>query len=106
MKIPKWQHKLVRDYKREKLVSYFLNNAAKTCLYGLKTSENIKIEHIFQPKIFFISLAISTQVASDDDVFESIYIAIISNIKRILGKSSGCIIDSVIDHSINISKYP
>ena len=72
-----------------------------------KTSENIEIENIFQPKTFFISLAISTQVVSDDDVFESIYITIISNIKRFLGKSSGCIIDSVIYHSINIcTMYP
>ena len=53
LKILKWQHKLVRDYKRGKLVSYFLNNAAKTCLYGLKISENIEIEHIFQSKAFF-----------------------------------------------------
>ena len=43
LKIPKWQHKLVRDYKRGKLVSYFLNNAAKTCLHGLK----------IQSKVFF-----------------------------------------------------
>ena len=55
LKIPKWQHKHVRDYKRRKLVSYFLNNAAKTCLYGLKISENIDIEHIFQSKAFFSS---------------------------------------------------
>ena len=47
LKILKWQHKLVRDYKRGKLVSYFLNNAPKTCLYGLKNSDNIEIEHIF-----------------------------------------------------------
>ena len=52
-KTPKWQHKHVRDYKRGKLVSYFLNNAAKTCLYGLKISENIDIEHVFQSKAFF-----------------------------------------------------
>ena len=43
LKIPKWQHNLVRNYKRGKLVSYFLNNGAKTCLYGLKISENIEI---------------------------------------------------------------
>ena len=61
LKIPKWQHKLVRDYKQGKLLSYFLNNAAKTCLYGLKISENIEIEHVFE---HFISLGISTQVAS------------------------------------------
>ena len=29
-KISKWQHKLVQDYKPGNLVSYFLNNAAKT----------------------------------------------------------------------------
>ena len=52
-KIPKWQHKLVQNYKQGKLVSYFLNNAAKTCLYGLKISENIEIEHVFQSKTFF-----------------------------------------------------
>ena len=64
-KIPKWQYKLVREYKRGKLVSYFLNNAAKTCSYGLKIPDNIKIEHVFQSKaFFFISVAISTQVAS------------------------------------------
>ena len=27
--------------------SYFLNNAAKTWLYGLKISENIEIEQVF-----------------------------------------------------------
>ena len=52
-KISIWQHKLVRDYnKQESLVSYFLNNAAKTCLYGLKILKNIEIEHVFQPKGF------------------------------------------------------
>ena len=53
LKIMKWQHKLVRDYKWRMLVSYFLNNAAKTCLYELKISENIEIEHVFQSKAFF-----------------------------------------------------
>ena len=40
-----------------------------------------------------------------DDVFKSIYITIISNIQKSLGKGSGWIIDSVIDHTISISKY-
>ena len=53
MKIPKWQHELSRYYKRGKLVSYFLNNPAKTCLYGLKVSENIEIGHFFQSRTFF-----------------------------------------------------
>ena len=39
------------------------------------------------------------------DVFESIYITIISNIQKSLGQRSGWIIVSVIDHNINISKY-
>ena len=45
-------------------VPYFLNNGAKTCLYGLKISENIELELFFQFKSFFISVAISIQVAS------------------------------------------
>ena len=40
-----------------------------------------------------------------DDVFESIYINIISNIQKYLEKGSSLLIDSVIDHTINISKY-
>ena len=44
------QHKLVRDYKRGNLVSYFLNNATKT--YRLNFTENIEIEHVFQSKVF------------------------------------------------------
>ena len=38
---------------REKLVSYFLNNAAKAYLYELKISENIEIGHFFQSRTFF-----------------------------------------------------
>ena len=64
LKIPKWQHKFVQNYNQGKLVSYFLNNGAKTCLYGLKISENIEIEQVFQFIVLFISLAISTQAAS------------------------------------------
>ena len=40
-----------------------------------------------------------------DDVFETIYILIMSNIYNSLGKGPAGIIDSVIDHNINISKY-
>ena len=53
MKISKWQHKLILKYKRRKLTSYFLDNAAKTCSYGLSISENIEIKHVFQSKLFF-----------------------------------------------------
>ena len=37
-----------------------------------------------------------------DDVFKSIYTKIITNIQKSLRKGSRCIIDSVIDHTINI----
>ena len=40
-----------------------------------------------------------------DDVFESIYITIISNIQKYLEKGLSWVTDSVIDYSINISKY-
>ena len=40
-----------------------------------------------------------------DDVFQSIYTAIITNTQNFLGKRSGWIIDSVIDHTGSISKY-
>ena len=53
LKIPKLHRKLAREYKRGKFVFYFLNNAAKTCSYGLKISENIEIKHVFQSKVFF-----------------------------------------------------
>ena len=38
-----------------------------------------------------------------NDVFDSIYSTIISNIQKSLGRGSRWIIDSVIDHNINIS---
>ena len=38
-------------------------------------------------------------------MFQSIYTTIITNIQKSLGKGSGWIIDSVIDHTISISKY-
>ena len=40
-----------------------------------------------------------------DDVFQSICTTIILNIIKSLGKSSGWIVDSVIDHTISTSKY-
>ena len=42
---------------------------------------------------------------SDIDVFQSIYTAIITNIQKYLEKGSGRTTDSVIDHTISISKY-
>ena len=38
-------------------------------------------------------------------MFKSIYTTIIENVQISIGKGSGWIIDSVIDHTISISKY-
>ena len=64
LKIPKWQYKLVREYKRWKLVFYFLNKAAKTCSYGLKISENIETKNVFQSKVFHFSNTLYTSYLS------------------------------------------
>ena len=40
-----------------------------------------------------------------DDVLKSVYTAITTSIQKSLGKGSDWIIDSVIDHTINISKH-
>ena len=40
-----------------------------------------------------------------DNVFQSIYTTVTKNIQKSLGKCSGWIIDSVIDHNFSISKY-
>ena len=41
----------------------------------------------------------------NDDIFESIYTTVASTIQKNLGKGTGWIINSVIEHKINISKY-
>ena len=41
----------------------------------------------------------------DDNVFKSIYTKVTPNIQQLLGNYSGWIIDSVIEHNMNISKY-
>ena len=40
-----------------------------------------------------------------DDVFESVYTTIILNIQKYIGKGLSLIIDSVVDHTIDISKF-
>ena len=56
---------------------------------------------------FYLKSKAGTIINESDinDVFEPIYTAIISNIQNSIGKGSGWIIDSFIDHNINISKY-
>ena len=53
----------------------------------------------------FYSSSKAEVIVNEDDVFESIYTTIITNIQKFLGKGSGWISDTVIDHTINISKY-
>ena len=68
-----FQNELARDYKQGNLVSYFLNNTANTCLYGLKISENIEIGHFFQSGTFFhLSSNLHTSCVS---AFNEIYYA-------------------------------
>ena len=43
--------------------------------------------------------------SDNNDVSESINTTIISNVQKSLGKGSGWIIDSVLDHTISILKY-
>ena len=43
--------------------------------------------------------------SNTDDVFESIYTTIVFNKQRYLGVGLGWIIDSVVSHLMNISKY-
>ena len=38
-------------------------------------------------------------------MFQSIYTTILTNIQKYFGKGSGWVIDSIIDHTISISKY-
>ena len=56
---------------------------------------------------FYSSLKAQIIINESDinDVFQSIYTIIITNIQNSLGKGSDWIIDSVIDHTISISKY-
>ena len=54
---------------------------------------------------FYSQTKAETSINDTDDVFESIYTTIISNIQKSFGRGSGWIIDSVIEHNINISKY-
>ena len=55
LNIPKWQHKLVQEYKQGKLFSYFLEVVARRWSNGLKISKNIEIKYFFQSKTPFPS---------------------------------------------------
>ena len=68
-----------------------------------------KIESEDKTKLdnFYLSSEAEIIINESDigDVFQSIYTAITTNMRKSLGKSSGWIIDSVNDHTIRISKY-
>ena len=68
-----------------------------------------KIESEDKTKIdnFYLSSKADITINASDinDVFQSIYSKIITQRQKPLGKGSGWIIDSVIDHAISISKY-
>ena len=62
----------------------------------IESEDNTKYDHFYS----------SSKAESDiDDVFKSIYATIITNKQKSVGKGSGRIIDSVMDHTISISKY-
>ena len=54
-------------------------------------------------KLLVIFFIIKTYVRNN--IFQSIYATIISNTQKSLGKGSGWIIDSAIEHNIGTSKY-
>ena len=62
----------------------------------------IKYDTFYSNSYIYTEIIISE---SNVDVFKSIYTRVVSNIQKPLGKGSSWIIDSVIDHNINILKY-
>ena len=79
---------LVLVFKKRVLVFKKIEKENKTKYDNFYSSSNAKII-IYESDI--------------DDVFQSIFSTIISNIQKSLGKGSGWIIDSVIEHTISIS---
>ena len=70
LKILKLQHKLVWDYKQGKLISYFLNNASKICLNGLKKfKEHWNWACFSAQRIFHLSSNLHTSCFSAFNVF-------------------------------------
>ena len=73
---------------------------------GIERIERIEREDKTKCDNFYSSSkAIIINKSDIDDVFQSIYTTTIKSIQKSLGTGSGWIIDSVIDHTISISKY-
>ena len=86
---------LVKEFKGFKFV--------KTLVLEFKKTE---VDDETKYGIFSLSSKADTVIdESDINVFESIYSGAISNIQISVRKNSGFIINSVLDHTINISKY-
>ena len=77
-----------------------IKNKLKKIQTGLQTLvlvlKKIKSEH----KTKYETIINESDI--DDNVFKSTYTTVITNIQKIFGKGSGWIIDSVIQHNINI----
>ena len=67
----------------------------------IKSKDKTKYDHFYSRS----KAEIIIDKRDIDDAFQSIYATIITNKQKSLGKGSGWIIDSFIDHTINISKY-
>ena len=87
---------------------YWLNlkglNSRKTLALEFK---NIESDNKTKCNTFRFSSTAETIINESyvDDVFESIFSKIMSNIQQLLGKSSSWIINIFLDLTINISKY-
>ena len=68
--------------------------------------KQIENNHKAKYDIFYLNSKAETIINQNDidGVFESVYTTIISNIQKSIRKGLGWIVDSVIDHSIDISK--
>ena len=68
--------------------------------------KQIENNHKVKYDIFYLNSKAETIINQNDidGVFESVYTTIISNIQKSIRKGLGWIVDSVIDHSIDISK--
>ena len=66
----------------------------------MESEDKTKFDH------FYLSSKVEIIINESDfdDVFQLIYTTIITNVQKSLGKGSGGVIDSVIDHTISISK--
>ena len=66
----------------------------------MESEDKTKFDH------FYLSSKVEIIINESDfdDVFQLIYTTIMTNVQKFLGKGSGGIIDSVIDHTISISK--